>query len=108
MKKQRIEWLPHESDAVKLSVEAANIEAGAPFDPKQVAAIMRRCFWRLHDLEERISGAVSLLSDVAGREEARSERGMGSGASQAARVVRARKRAGHGMGAQGARRAGAR
>ena len=102
----RVEWLPHESDAVMLSVEAWNIEAGAPFDPKQVAAIMRRCFWRIHDLEERIRGAVSVLSDVAGREEARGERRVGSRAPQASGVVRAGKRAGHGVGAGSAGRSG--
>jgi hypothetical protein len=96
--RERVEWLPHESDAAKLSVEAWNMDAGAPFDPKQVAAIMRRCFHRLRDLE-RITHAVSVLSDVAGREEASGKRGLGAGAHQAPGVVRARKRAGHGVGA---------
>jgi len=87
---ERIEWLSHEKDHIRLNIEAHNMLAGAPYDVGDVAALMQRCFRRLFDLE-KLADAVSLLPIVERCSQPRGSRRIETAATAKTSVVRSRK-----------------
>ena len=85
----RVEYLPHESDRVRLSIEAWNVAIGADFEPREVALLMRRCSVHLAYLEE-LRDAVSLLPVVERCSEQSGEQWLEATAAAATRMGRSR------------------
>lgn len=85
----RVDYLPHESDRVRLSIEAWNVANGAPFDAMAVGLLMRRCSVQLADLEE-LRHAVSVLPVMERCSEQSGEEWLEATSAAAGRMARPR------------------